>query len=140
MEASGPWLFKVAKNLLIDYWRENGYRQMIPLEECEVVARAISEDVLQLDKYLQEMKPELREPLELFAIGGMTAKEISKVLDLAEGTVYSRIHRARRELREKMDPTANIKRIPPRALSPPRVARPQVRTTQLSIPFEEEQQ
>jgi RNA polymerase sigma factor (sigma-70 family) len=48
-----PWLFKVAKNLLIYYLRENANRQMVPLDECEVVARAIPEDVLQLDKYVQ---------------------------------------------------------------------------------------
>ena len=132
------WLFKIATNLFTDYLRETGKRRTVPLEESEAVIGSIPEDVLQLDKFLRNMKPELREPLELFAIGGMTAPEIAKVLHLPEGTIYSRIHRARIKLRKKLDPDSKIKRILKKVL--PKLVRPPVRETQASIPFEEDQQ
>lgn len=51
---------------------------------------------------LQGLTPALRMPIVLYDIEGLSYGEISKVLGIAEGTVKSRIHRARGALRDQL--------------------------------------
>ena len=51
---------------------------------------------------LATLPDKLRLPLVLFDIEGLPYAEVSEVLGLAEGTVKSRIHRARQALREQL--------------------------------------
>lgn len=51
---------------------------------------------------IQRLSPALRAPLVLYDIEGLPYSEIAEVLGLAEGTVKSRIHRARQGLREAL--------------------------------------
>jgi len=51
---------------------------------------------------LQKLSPSLRMPVILYDIEGLAYAEIAKVLGVAEGTVKSRIHRARQALRVEL--------------------------------------
>ena len=51
---------------------------------------------------LDGLSPSLRMPVVLYDIEGLSYGEIAKVLSIAEGTVKSRIHRARQALREEL--------------------------------------
>ena len=51
---------------------------------------------------LDTLSPSLRMPVILYDIEGLAYGEIAKVLGIAEGTVKSRIHRARQALREQL--------------------------------------
>ena len=51
---------------------------------------------------LQELSPELRLAVVLYDIEGLPYGEIARVLEVPEGTVKSRIHRARNDLRERL--------------------------------------
>jgi len=51
---------------------------------------------------LDELSPSLRMPVVLYDIEGLAYGEIAKILGIAEGTVKSRIHRARGALREHL--------------------------------------
>ena len=51
---------------------------------------------------LETLSPSLRMPVILYDIEGLAYGEIAKVLGIAEGTVKSRIHRARQALREQL--------------------------------------
>lgn len=51
---------------------------------------------------LQTLSPSLRMPVVLYDIEGLAYGEIAGILGVAEGTVKSRIHRARRALREQL--------------------------------------
>jgi RNA polymerase sigma-70 factor (ECF subfamily) len=53
---------------------------------------------------LDELSPSLRMPVILYDIEGLAYGEIAKVLGIAEGTVKSRIHRARQALRDQLKP------------------------------------
>jgi len=53
---------------------------------------------------LATLPDKLRLPLVLFDIEGLPYAEVSNVLGLAEGTVKSRIHRARLALRDRLAP------------------------------------
>jgi RNA polymerase sigma-70 factor (ECF subfamily) len=132
------WLFTIAKNLFTDYLRAKGDRRSVPIEECEAELSYLPPQISQLDKHLRGMSPELREPLELSALCGLTASEIAQVLDLPQGTVYSRIHRARLQLRRKLDPHSKIKRIPKKSFqSLPKPERVPPLEIQMSMPYEE---
>ncbi|MFP6641827.1 MAG: sigma-70 family RNA polymerase sigma factor, partial [Myxococcota bacterium] len=51
---------------------------------------------------LQCLSPTLRMPVVLYDIEGLAYAEIAGILSIAEGTVKSRIHRARQALREEL--------------------------------------
>jgi RNA polymerase sigma-70 factor (ECF subfamily) len=51
---------------------------------------------------LDGLSPSLRMPIVLYDIEGLAYGEIAKVLGIAEGTVKSRIHRARQAMREQL--------------------------------------
>lgn len=51
---------------------------------------------------LEQLSPALRMPVVLYDIEGLAYGEIAKILGVAEGTVKSRIHRARQALREQL--------------------------------------
>lgn len=51
---------------------------------------------------LDRLSPSLRMPVILYDIEGLAYGEIARVLGIAEGTVKSRIHRARQALREEL--------------------------------------
>lgn len=53
---------------------------------------------------LETLPDKLRLPVVLFDIEGLAYAEVSEVLGVAEGTVKSRIHRARTALRERLAP------------------------------------
>lgn len=63
-------------------------------------AAAAAEQRTKLQAALLELPPRLRLPLVLYDLEGLPYPEIGKLLDLPEGTVKSRIHRARERLRE----------------------------------------
>ena len=56
----------------------------------------------QLQREILELGEALRAPLVLHDIEGLPYAEISTILGVAEGTVKSRIHRARRALRRQL--------------------------------------
>lgn len=65
-------------------------------------ATAGAELTARVREALQQLSPSLRMPVILYDIEGLSYGEIAKVLGIAEGTVKSRIHRARRALRDEL--------------------------------------
>jgi RNA polymerase sigma-70 factor (ECF subfamily) len=72
-----------------------------PGPDQAALGRELSERV---HRALGTLPEKLRLPLVLFDIEGLPYAEVSTVLGLAEGTVKSRIHRARLALRERLAP------------------------------------
>jgi RNA polymerase sigma-70 factor (ECF subfamily) len=105
------WLLKVARNLIIDHYRQTRrFRQSGGSEELETLdladerlpnpLRAVeqSEASRFLRDGLQSLQPELKEAVILRDIEGMAYQEIADLLSIPEGTVKSRINRGRIEL------------------------------------------
>ena len=111
------WLYRIAMNAMISEKRRNR-RQSVSIDAVrertgsEPVdqdadnrpARAIelAEQQRQVQAALAELSEEFRIVLVLKEIDGLKYEEIAEIVDCPIGTVRSRIHRARNEMREKL--------------------------------------
>ena len=85
------------------------YRLQDSRDTPEAAAAAGDERGL-LRVWIEELPDELREPLLLSARDEMNSREIGEVMGLPEGTVRTRLMRARAELRAKWENAARARR------------------------------
>ena len=105
------WIMRVGRNLIIDHFRRTRrFQQAAGTEEMENMN--LKDDTLPsphrsaeqaeasrfLSNGLQALPPELKEAIILRDLEGMAYLEIAELLSIPEGTVKSRINRARLEL------------------------------------------
>lgn len=117
--AFSTWLFRLTSNVCLDWLRAKKRRPTVSLttlddegEEVQLEIRdpgkgpeellLAAEDRKALAKALNELPVEYREILTLRAINDLSYEEISRILNLREGTVKSRLSRARLALRNKL--------------------------------------
>lgn len=109
------WLFKILNNTLASMMRT---RRAVPVGDGEVLERGAAGDAERMRAYdtelaalagvmdehlehaVKALAPDMKEILVLADIEGLPYAEIARVLDLPEGTVKSRVSRARARLRE----------------------------------------
>ena len=105
------WLYRIAINRAYDELRRIRRKREVPLEDAGLPerGRASSEAIAeakelqrQIALALAKLRPEYRTPLVLREIEGMTYREIAEFLDWPLGTVQTRIHRGRLELRSHL--------------------------------------
>ncbi len=112
-EGLRPWLFRIIRNLHIDQLRKEKTRMeysvaQIRLSEEETEHRETVLDSILVKQALIQITDNDREILYLIDILGLRYNEAARVLDIAEGTVMSRISRARRAMLARIENT-NIK-------------------------------
>ena len=104
-EQSGPLLFKIARNALLDYHRKSirnvrleddgGYAQEDP--EHHLMIRDEYRRVLSAMQQLGETE---REALALVVSSNMSYREIAEITNTSEQNVKVRVHRARVKLKQ----------------------------------------
>lgn len=102
------WIRKVMVNTALEKYRLH-YRH-VPVDE-NTVQHEFEEnkdisadiDVNELIRIIQELTPRYRVVFNLYAIEGFSHKEISKMLNISEGTSKSNLSRARAILQEKVN-------------------------------------
>ncbi|OGD37858.1 MAG: hypothetical protein A2V45_03810 [Candidatus Aminicenantes bacterium RBG_19FT_COMBO_58_17] len=112
--AFGTWLYRIAVNHAKDFLRKNKGRQKeisiedvgeqtLTAENKSLEEKRVEEGRRQIVQAALARLPEkYRVILTLRDIDGLSYEDISGVLKLSPGTVDSRLHRARRKLREKL--------------------------------------
>ncbi|MDH5607118.1 MAG: sigma-70 family RNA polymerase sigma factor [Anaerolineae bacterium] len=104
------WVFKIAQNLIKNYYRRNGHDLLITVDEVPNIKEpSLSPDeiILQQEKftYLRELINTLstrqQEVITLKFFGGFRNQAIAELLDLDERTVSAYISRGLRALQEK---------------------------------------
>ena len=88
-------------------WRRDRQRRNMPNSDLEEVSQSdtASHSVgakIDLHAALQKLSDEHREVLVLREFEGMSYEEIAEAIDVPRGTVESRLHRARAELKERL--------------------------------------
>jgi len=115
------WIFQITanqfKNFLRKKKKENTFYQddsEFSFVEPQQAHRNPDELYLQNDrtttvhKALEMISPKMRSVLVLFELEGYSIEEVSETLGISRGTVKSRLHYARRKLREVLE-TGNMK-------------------------------
>ena len=100
------WLFTVARNMIIDDRRSARYRNVVASTDVEGAPEQSTPDEVNaaLDRLLMadamaQLSAEHRAVVERSYYRGWTTAQIAADLDIAEGTVKSRLHYALRALR-----------------------------------------
>jgi RNA polymerase sigma-70 factor (ECF subfamily) len=106
------WLYRIAANLAIDFWRREGRHVVLRGEDAENEIRRLPSDTgdsfktasrkelsARLTAALEELTPEHRTVILLREVEGLSYDEISDALNCPRGTVMSRLHYARNRLR-----------------------------------------
>lgn len=98
------WLYRVASNEALQFLRKNSKRNNSailhePTDDRPSETSRFDDREL-LENALSQIAPELRSVFLLREQEGMSYHELALVFDIAEGTVASRLNRARRLLRE----------------------------------------
>lgn len=112
-----PWLLKILHNTFYSRvgreGRQPGTVDEVDLNEFAEAEHASTQELkiadLDWDAFDQELKgavnslgPEYREVLLLWALEGLSYKEIAEVCECAIGTVMSRLFRARQQVSERL--------------------------------------
>jgi len=101
------WLLKVALNRCRDLWRGSWHKRVIlghPAFECFPAPDEIGRiaDQQSLAEAINHLRPEFKEAVLLFYYQGFSVSEIADILQVAEGTVSSRLSRARLRLQQEL--------------------------------------
>ncbi len=105
------FLYQVARNLVVDYYREKGRAKMVSAEEIWAPdSRVDLEKDAQLDFEMEQVRFALNKIPENYAevvvwrhLDQLSVVEIAKILNKSEGAVRVTLHRALKELREKLE-------------------------------------
>jgi len=109
------WLFSIARNHCLKlHTRGDAAHAREPLETAERVTtpsrlapdEAVSQEQLEsaLDGAIAALEPSQREVLVLRDVEGLSAAEVAEALGVSVDAVKSRLHRARKALREQLTP------------------------------------
>lgn len=93
------WLYKVAVNYAIDIHRSR-WRQMQPIEDN---ISFYTDDAMDLFEEISDLPDDYRIVILLFYYEDYSIKEISRILDVKESTIATRLQRAREKLKNKLE-------------------------------------
>lgn len=103
------WLFRIARNQVIDYYRTDKSKRLLPLDESLVSdgidpekAAETNWDVRQAIMAVGELTQAQRDVIELRFAGGLSTAEVARVLGKSKGAVKAQQHSALAALRKKL--------------------------------------
>ncbi|MGG1600639.1 sigma-70 family RNA polymerase sigma factor [Paenibacillus naphthalenovorans] len=102
------WLLAITRNLVHDHWRSAWFRRVVPFgvlrreghgpsAEAQALSSLVNEELWEA---VLSLPCKLREVLLLHAHHHLTYAEIARLLGVSEGTVKSRLFRARAKVSE----------------------------------------
>lgn len=117
------WIFRIARNTLIDEWRKSGNKEILSevlpeiLEsetrvEEEVLASIEHEElVAMIDGCLMQIPEPARIVIGLVYLGGLTISELAEVMEIPLGTAKTNVRQARLRLDSMISEKMQMKRL-----------------------------
>jgi len=105
----GAFLYQIARNAVVDHYREKGRTKEISTEMSPETAdpgtnaqekAILSSDINTLKKSLQKLKKEHQDVIIWHYLDDMPIANIAQLIDKPEGTVRVMLHRGLKELRD----------------------------------------
>jgi len=111
IENPQAFLYQVARNLVVDHYREKGKAQFVSADFAPIIdPRAdikekveFSSDLSMVRTALAGLKEEYQEIVAWHYLDDLSVPEISKILDKPEGTVRVALHRALKSLKKELE-------------------------------------
>jgi RNA polymerase sigma-70 factor (ECF subfamily) len=113
----GTWLYRITVNHVNDYLRKKSKMSKMLFEKMKETTHFQEDEMKKIEKEqigeqrkifvrecLKTMPEKYQVIISLRDIQGFTYEEITKILKISPGTVDSRLHRARKMLRQKLAP------------------------------------
>lgn len=99
-----PWIFKIARNLFLNYYHEQKKTRAIELTEQNLTiidedSLEKEEDKIHLEKLINMLSNEDKELLIMNRINGIKYNEISEIVGSSPATIRVRVHRIINKLR-----------------------------------------
>lgn len=106
------WLYRIVVNLSLNLLKSRSRREMMNLEDAneeideETPAHIVEKEELKtlVKQAVNSLPHYQRIVVELHEFEGLSDKEIAEILNCSEGTVWSRLHRARERLKKMLAP------------------------------------
>lgn len=104
------WLLNIARNTAIDKTRSKNFGKSTKVQSIEDFVYSVDKqhnstipvDQIGLRKFVDELKPEQKQLIDLLYFGGFTQSEAAEELNIPLGTIKTRIKAALTRLRELM--------------------------------------
>ena len=109
-EHEKAWLIRATLQRVKDICRAKA-RQNVPLEEAGEVAAAVSEEGVELLSAVQALPEKYSTVIHLYYYEGYSVAEVAGLLGKSQGTVKSRLFRARKLLRAQLEGEKNAGQI-----------------------------
>ncbi len=100
-----PWFYVLLRNRCYKLATKRAKREMNSSDELEIVAPAPTlrrEEAMILEQAVLELPAEDRELITLRHWDGLSYEELGQMLQVPAGTIMSRLHYARKKLRENL--------------------------------------
>lgn len=105
------FLYQIARNAVVDYYREKGKNRVISAEYAPQIAdprmnleekTAVNSDLAMVKGALQNLKEDYQEVVIWHYLDDLSIPEIAKILDKPEGTIRVTLHRALNALKDEI--------------------------------------
>ncbi len=111
IENPQAFLFQIARNLVIDYYREKDRTRTVPTDSVAVTdpdedlqeRSFVNSEIEMLKTAISDMKQDYQEVIIWHYIDDYSIPEISQMLDKKEGTVRVMLHRALKSLKNRVN-------------------------------------
>jgi RNA polymerase sigma factor (sigma-70 family) len=105
------FLYQVARNLVIDHYREKGRTQIVSADNLSITdpqdgpreKSFINSELQEVENAMSGLKDEYKEVLIWYYLDEMSAPEISEITNKSEGAVRVQVHRALNALRKEIE-------------------------------------
>lgn len=113
------WVYKIASNKIIDYYRSKHYKYSNLLDEIESYDFAskydlqeefqLKEDVAEVMEVVNGLNSNLQQIIRLKVFGDLTFRDIGKLLDISESTAKTRYYSSIKKVQKALEVKENEK-------------------------------